>query len=135
VAGLEDVQLVRVRGGLVGVYVGARELAHLHGDGRLDLPLPVEIGDNLVRLGVASPHPEHPDDGWYTHALRTEDAEGALWVLRLAHVLYQMSQRGPGDPVTRAELDAFTVTDPCVAAMTSAAKRWGLRMETPTRAA
>lgn len=35
-----------------------------------------------------------------------------------------MSHIGPGDPVTRAELDAFTATDHCVAAMTAAATRW-----------
>ncbi len=131
---LEDVALVQVRGGLVGVYVGARELAHLHADGRLDVPLPVEIGDNLRRFDIVQPHPTHPDDGWYTHALRGGTQESTTWLLRLAHVLYAMSQRGVGDPVTRAELDAFTHTDQCVAAMTSAARRWGLRMERPSRA-
>lgn len=131
---LEDVQLLRVRGGLVGIYVGARELAHLHGDGRLDLPLPVEIGDNLVARGICQAHPEHPDNGWYSHVLGEADGGGAEWLLRLAHLLYEMSHRGVGDPVTRAELDAFTATDRCVAAMTAAAERWGLRMETPSRA-
>jgi putative MATE family efflux protein len=135
VAGLEDLQFAQVRGGLVGVYVGARELAHLHPDGRLDAPLPVEIGDNLVARGLCVPHPEHPDDGWYTHDLAAaEGPQGAEWLLRFTHALYEMSQRGPGDPVTRAELDTFTVTDQCVAAMTAAATRWGLRMEQPSRA-
>jgi hypothetical protein len=134
VAGLEDVQLRRVRGGLVGVYVGARELAHLHSDGRIDLPLPVEIGDNLVARGVCIPHTEHPDNGWYSHdAAAAPGPEGGTWVLRLAHVLYEMSYRGPEDPVTRAELDAFTMSDACVAAMSAAATRWGLRLEQPSR--
>lgn len=131
-AGFEDVALRRVRGGLVGVYVGARELAHLHPEGRLDLPLPVEIGENLVRLGIVVAHPEHAEGGWYAHDLH-DDGVDAVWLLRFAHALYAMSQRGPGDPVTRAELDAFTVTDACVRAMTAAATRWGLTLETPSR--
>jgi hypothetical protein len=131
---LEDVQLVQVRGGLVGVFVGARELAHLHADGRVDVPLPVEIGDNLRRFDIVQPHPTHPDDGWYTHSVRAGAEESTTWLLRLAHVLYEMSHRGLGDPVTRAELDAFTHTDQCVAAMTAATTRWGLRMEQPSRA-
>ena len=134
VTALEDVQLLRGRGGLVGVFGGARELAHLHRDGRVDLPLPVEIGDNLVRLGVVVPHGAHPDDGWYAHALQPGTEGNATWLLRLAHVLYEMSHRGSGDPVTQAELDAFTHTERCVEALTAAATRWGLRMEQPSRA-
>jgi hypothetical protein len=135
VVGLEDLRLVRVRGGLVGIYVGARELAHLHPDGRMDLPLPVEIGDNLVSRKICEHHPEHPDNGWYRHLVaEAAGPETTEWLLRLSHVLYEMSQRGSGDPVTRAELDAFTSTDRCVAAITAAAERWGLRMETPSRA-
>jgi putative MATE family efflux protein len=133
VGGLEDLKLVRVRGGLVGFYVGARELAHLHPNGRIDLPLPVEIGDNLVALQLCAPHPQHPDNGWYTHTV-SEASGSAEWLLRLSHLLYEMSHRGAGDPVTRAELDAFTSTDRCIAAMTATAQRWGLRMESPTRA-
>ncbi len=134
VVALEDVQLLRVRGGLVGIFVGARELAHLHEDGRVDLPLPVEIGDNLLRFDIVHPHGTHPDDGWYAHTVQPGGAESTTWLLRLAHVLYEMSQRGAGDPVTQAELDAFTHTDRCVEAMTAAASRWGLRMEQPSRA-
>lgn len=55
-----DVQLARVRDARVGVFVGAREIAHLHPDGRLDLPLPVEIGDNISGFGYCAPHPEPP---------------------------------------------------------------------------
>jgi hypothetical protein len=90
----------------------------------------LEIGDNLVSRGICQPHPEHPDNGWYTHTLGSETE----WLLRLAHLLYEMSHRGVGDPVTRAELDAFTATDRCLTAMTAAAERWGLQMETPSRA-
>lgn len=134
IVALEGVQLARVRGAFVGVFVGAREIAHLQPDGRLDLPLPFEIGDNISAFGYCAPHPEHPDDGWYTRDLRAGTAADGEWLLRLAHLLYEMSHRGPGDPVTRAELDAFTATDRCVAAMTAAATRWGLRMEQPSRA-
>lgn len=132
VSHLEDVKLFQVRGSLIGVYVGGRELAHLHQEGRIDLPLPVEIGDNLVQRGVVHHHAEHPDNGWYTHNLREHpSAEYGIWLLRLSHLLYEMSNRGEGDPVTQSELQQFTHTPACVAAMTAAANRWGLTVEKP----
>ncbi len=134
IVALEDVQLLRVRGGLVGVFVGTRELAHFHRDGRMDLPLPVEIGDNLVHKGVVVPHGAHPDNGWYAHALQPGTEASATWLLRMAHILYEMSHRGTGDPVTQAELDTFTHTDRCVEALAAAATRWGLGLEQPSRA-
>ncbi len=130
VLALEGMTLRRNRRNLVGLYVGRRELAHLHGEGRLDLPLPVEIGDNLTARGIVSPHPLHDDNGWYVHDLRDRaSAEETIWLLRLAHLLYELSQRGGGDPVTRAEMDAFTISERCVSAMTAAAERWELQIE------
>ena len=115
----------RVRGGRIGVFVGRRELLNIQRDGRSHLPLPVEIGDNLVRRGLLAHHGGQEDTGWYQHRLEgEEDASGLVWVLRLTHLLYELSQRGAGDPITQAELDAFTATEACVASMRAAAERW-----------
>ena len=46
------------------------------------------------------------------------------WLIGLAHLLYALSQRGSADPLTQRELDAFTRTPQCVAAMKAAAARW-----------
>lgn len=125
VLGLDGLVVREVRGGLLGFHIGARELAHLHPHGALDLPLPVEIGDNLVRLGVLAHHPRHEDNGWHRFALRGPgDAPTAAWVLGLAHLLYALSQRGAQDPITEAEMSAFTRTPQCVAALKAAAARW-----------
>ena len=47
-----------------------------------------------------------------------------MWIVNLAHLLYALSQRGSADPLTQRELEAFTQTPQCVAAMKAAAARW-----------
>jgi hypothetical protein len=117
---LEAMSIHKVRSSLVGFFVGKREIGHLHDD-RLDLPLPLEVGENLVRRGVLDHHAQHPDNGWYSHPL---DRGQAAWLLQLGHLLYELRQRGEGDPITQAELDAFTHTDACKAALLDAIGRW-----------
>lgn len=125
VLGLDGLAVREVRGGLLGFAIGARELAHLHPDGALDLPLPVEVGDNLVRLGVLAHHPAHADDGWHRFRVGGPgDRPTAVWLLGLAHLLYALSQRGGADPITEAEMAAFTRSPQCVTAMRAAAARW-----------
>ena len=55
------------------MFVGRRELGHFHRSGRLDLPLPVEIGDNLVRRGVIEAHASHVKNGWYSAAVKEKE--------------------------------------------------------------
>lgn len=130
ITALEDVTLSKVRNGLVGFFVGERELAHIHPDGRLDLPLPIEVGENLTQRGVVTPHRQHEDNGWFSHSITSADeVDQAVWLLRLAHLLYEMSRRGIGDPVTQAELAEFTVTEQCVQSMLASARRWQLDPE------
>ena len=50
VKSLEDLVLRKARRNTIGLFVGDRELAHIHKDGSFDIPLPIEIGHNLVRL-------------------------------------------------------------------------------------
>ena len=45
-----DVSLQKVRNDAVGFFMGDRELAHIHSYGRIDIPLPYEVGQNLIRL-------------------------------------------------------------------------------------
>ena len=122
---LDNLKTYEKRGSALGFYVGARELAHLTPAGHLDLPLPMEIGDNLVRRGVLTYHPNHDDNGWHRFTInKTGSAQTAAWLLGLAHLLYSLSERGEGDPITQSEMDAFTESPRCVAAMRAAAARW-----------
>ena len=105
--------------------MGQRELGHLHDDGRLDLPLPVEIGENLVRRGVVIHHPAHDDNGWYSHHIRNDgEVSQTVWLMQLAHLLYEVSRRGIHDPITQAEIDAFSASENCIKAMVAATERW-----------
>ena len=128
---LEDMKLRHMRGNVVGFFVGLRELAHIHPEGRIDLPLPIEVGTNLIRLGIVHNHPQHPDNGWYSHDLRSKkEVEETIWLIRLAHVLYELSERGPGDPVTQEELNGFIISEQCKQSLISSAKRWDLAFKT-----
>ena len=106
-----------------------RELAHLHSFGRMDIPLPLEIGENLIRLNVVEPHPDH-DYGWYIHHLRTEkELQEAKWLLFLAHSLVQIRTRGSSHPVTEAELEKLCVSEECRLSIVSSTERWGVPLE------
>lgn len=122
---LERVQAYAVSHRRVGLYVGARVLVYLDKGGGMAVPMPVEVGENLRRLGAVEPHPDHDDNGWYRFALgRTGDADTAAWLIGLTHLLYALSQRGAADPITQQEMDTYTQGPRCVAAMTAAAERW-----------
>ena len=122
---LERLKPHLIRGGALGFHIGAFELAHLDEHGVLDLPLPVEIGANLVKLGALAPHPNLDNNGWYRFQLSDScPAETAAWLIGLAHLLHQLSERGESDPITQQEMDTYTTTPHCVAAMRQAAMRW-----------
>lgn len=124
---LEGVHLCRVRGRAVGIFVGDRELGHVHADGRLDMALPIEVGNNLVGRGLVEHHPLHEQDGWYRKRLtEADDIPRAVWLMQLARLLYLLSRRGEGEAVTRAELDAFVEGPKCAQCMVAAARRWQL---------
>jgi len=122
---LEGVGAFAARPGRLSLHIGARELLHLEAAGRMSLPLPLEIGENLVRLGLLARHPDHDLDGWYAHEAAAGAGPGnSVWLVKLAHLLYALSQRGSADPLTQRELEDFTQTPQCVAAMKAAAARW-----------
>jgi len=122
---LDQVKPHLIRGRALGLHIGATELAHLDGLGHLDLPLPVEIGANLVRRGLLRPHPVMDNNGWYRFEMRSEGQAGsAAWLIGLTHLLYELSERGEGDPITQKEMNTYTTTPQCVDAMRKAAQRW-----------
>ena len=127
---LEELSLRHKRGRIVGVYVGTREIAHINPEGRMDLQLPIEIGENLVHRGVVIHHPQHEDHGWYSHHLSSrQEVTETVWLIRLVHLLYELSQRGEADPLTQKEMAAFTMSQRCIDSMVAAAERWKLAIE------
>ena len=122
---LERLEARKVGPSRLGLFIGARELVHFDRRDFLSVPLPVEVCNNLVRLGRLTHHPDHEDNGWY-RAGRGSDSDLAAveWPLGLSHLLYQLSRRGAGDPMTQDELEHFTQGPRCVAALTAAAARW-----------
>ncbi|MBX2799598.1 MAG: MATE family efflux transporter [Myxococcales bacterium] len=122
---LEDVDLHRTRSDAVGFFVGNRELGHIHPSGHLDMPLPPEVGDALVRLGRMEHH-RMQDGGWYSHDLRSvEDAQHAQWLLQLAHALYEVAKRGVSDPLTQSEFETLSLQPDVQRRVEDCAVRWG----------
>jgi len=61
------------RGGMIFFHVGRREIGHLHGDRLADLPFPVRIREELVASGRTGLHYLHPQTGWTTRYIRSEE--------------------------------------------------------------
>ena len=125
VKSLEDLVLRKARRNTIGLFVGDRELAHIHKDGSFDIPLPVEIGHNLVRLGAVKYHPGHDDLGWFRANVADDSAK---WLTRMAHVLYEISKRGIDDEITQEEIKVLCVSEQCVSALRRSASRWNLKL-------
>jgi hypothetical protein len=74
------------RFGGLELRLGRRELGHLHGDARADLPFPRRIAAMLVETGRAERHHVAPDSGWVTKRIRSEeDVHEAIELFRLAY--------------------------------------------------
>jgi Family of unknown function (DUF5519) len=68
-----DVTVV-VRGPrFIDFTVGRRELGHLHGSHLADVAFPVRIREQLVADGKAMLHHQHPESGWVSVPIRSED--------------------------------------------------------------
>lgn len=127
---LEDLTLQKLEGSRVGFFVGQRQLGHMHEHGRIDVPLPSEIGENLVRFGLLERHAHEEPSGWYSLPPHREKfSDSALWLVRLTHLLYEMSERGENDVVTQHEIEDFVVTEQCLASIRASIQRWRLRFE------
>lgn len=53
--------------------IGKREMGHIHGDRLADLPFPMQIRNQLIESGRASPHRVLPKSGWVSKWIRGED--------------------------------------------------------------
>jgi hypothetical protein len=121
----EHVSLRRVGGDAVGFFVKTRQLGHIHASGHLDLPLPLELGETLIVRGLVEHHRLHDSAGWFTHRFHDNcEVEQAKWLLRLAHAVYEIRQRGLGHEETQAELSSLGLEETCQAAIAQAASRW-----------
>jgi Family of unknown function (DUF5519) len=73
--------------GFLEFRVGRRELGHLHGSRLADLPFPVRIREQLVSEGRAQLHHAHPESGWVSFYIQSEDDIAA--VIDLFRLNYQ----------------------------------------------
>lgn len=53
--------------------VGKREMGHIHGDKLADLPFPMQVRNELIESGRASPHHILPESGWVSKLIRSEE--------------------------------------------------------------
>jgi Family of unknown function (DUF5519) len=67
--------------------VGKREMGHIHGDKLADLPFPMQVRNQLVESGRASPHHILPESGWVSKWLRSE--EDVFEVVELFRMQYK----------------------------------------------
>lgn len=90
------------RFGGVAYRFGRVELGHVHGDLFVDVPLPRNLRDEVVREGAAEPHHALPDSGWVTVPLDAEaDEVRAVGLLRRTYEL-ALAQRARRDQAKRA---------------------------------
>lgn len=54
-------------------HLAKRELGHIHGDKLADLPFPMQIRNQLIESGLASPHHVLPKSGWVSKWIKGED--------------------------------------------------------------
>jgi hypothetical protein len=65
-------------------FLDGRLLGHVHGDEMADIPYPRRIRDELVAAGRTGPHHIHPDSGWTTRRIETdEDAHAVIELIRI----------------------------------------------------
>jgi hypothetical protein len=71
-----------------------REIGHVHGDGLVDIPFPMEVRNESVTAGRAEPHHILPNSGWVSICLRqASDVDRAIELLHLSFEI--ANQRTP----------------------------------------
>jgi hypothetical protein len=75
------------RDGLRFTVGGGAVLAHLHWNGRIDLPFAPYVRERLVAEDMVGPDPDDPDADHVVFDVRTaSDVDHAVWLLRLAYL-------------------------------------------------
>ena len=67
--------------------IGKREMGHIHGDKLADLPFPMQVRNQLIESGRASPHHILPESGWVSKWIRSE--EDVSEVVKLFRMQYE----------------------------------------------
>jgi hypothetical protein len=64
-----------------------RELGHIHGDRLADLPFPMNLRNELVNSGRASPHHVLPQSGWISYWIENgeEDVPAVIELFRMRY--------------------------------------------------
>ena len=85
------------RFGGVEFNLGTTEIGHYHRFGMLDVLFTKRIRETLTTEGLAQRHHLLPETGWISYyTRRAEDAEHAIWLLRLAYLHHvAKAQRRP----------------------------------------
>jgi Luciferase len=84
VTGWDGVTTAAGKYGETDFVVDGRSIGHVHGGHQADIPFPRRIRDELVAAGRTGPHHIHPDSGWTTLYIRTdEDADTTIELLRI----------------------------------------------------
>jgi hypothetical protein len=98
VAGWPGITTGRGRCGAVTFSYGTREVGHLHGSSRADLPFPTKLRHELVAAGRAEPHHFLPESGWVTVRLAGDGIARALDLFRLNYDLI-LRKKQPAEPM------------------------------------
>lgn len=109
----KDVEVGTARSNTLSFRIKGREIGHLHTDGRLDLPLPHQLRDELVKLGQVEHHGQHYNSCWVTKQIaNADDIEEARRILQLNHLLYLGLSQGWDDPTTQQTKDELDLPIP-----------------------
>ncbi len=74
--------------------VGGKEMGHMHGLSWADLPFPMNIRNELLKSGKASPHHVLPQSGWVTFYIKNkDDDEDVQALLKLFKMQYERLKR------------------------------------------
>jgi Family of unknown function (DUF5519) len=60
------------RFGGVEFRINKREMGHMHGERLVDIPFPMNVRNELVNSGHASPHHVLPHSGWVSYWIKGE---------------------------------------------------------------
>lgn len=76
-------------------HVGGRMIGHVHGDVQADIPYPRSLRDELIAAGRAEPHHIHPDSGWITRYIQSDDdADDVVELIRINYDRVTQRTRG-----------------------------------------
>jgi Family of unknown function (DUF5519) len=75
------------RFGGIEFRLNKREMGHIHGDHLVDLPFPLNIRNELVNSGRASPHHVLPQSGWVSYWINKgeEDVPAVVELFRMRY--------------------------------------------------